>query len=121
MTYSKSKGGKVRGRKTLRKGKSGKRHGNKKAKRTSRRRKARGGDRSYQRPANVNPLVLNKTRAIAKVENYCLSRDGANIEMCPNTIENIRNSINQAKSIKDILIVLDKNNIPYNDLTLISD
>jgi len=121
MTYSKSKGGKVRGRKTLRKGKSGKRHGNKKAKRTSRRRKARGGDRSYQRPANVNPLVLNKTRAIAKVENYCLSRDGANIEMCPNTIENIRDSINQAKSIKDILIVLDKNNIPYNDLTLISD
>ena len=47
MTYSKSMGGKVRGKKTLRKNKSGKRRGSKKARRTYRRRKARGGERDY--------------------------------------------------------------------------
>ena len=43
MTYSKCTGGKVKGKKTLRKNKSGKRRGGKKARRTYRRRKARGG------------------------------------------------------------------------------
>ena len=51
MTYSKSMGRKVRGKKTLRKSKSGKRRGNKKAKRTYRRRKARGGFRGDETPA----------------------------------------------------------------------
>ncbi len=65
MTYSKSMGGKVRGRKTLRKNKSGKRRGNKKARRTYRRRKARGGLRGDV----VSPgLMRYRKKAIEIIE-----------------------------------------------------
>lgn len=117
MTYSKSMGGKVKGKKTLRKNKSGKRRGSKKARRTYRRRKARGGDRSYGRPSSISPLVKNKNAAINHVERFCLSGDGGT-EMCQNTTEIINKRINAAKDIDEIVDILESNNVPSENLML---
>jgi len=116
MTYSKSMGGKVKGKKTLRKNKSGKRRGGKKARRTYRRRKARGGDRSYRRPSSIDPLVQNKNAAIIQVEKFCLSGDRT--EMCQNTTKNIKDRINAAKDIDEIVDILESNDVPSDNLML---
>lgn len=88
-------GRKVRGRKTLRKNKSGKRRGNKKVKRTYRRRKARGGLRG-----DVSPELM-----IYRQQAYGLIKGDLKEEQIT---EEIRNAHNQV----EIYNILEKNNYP---------
>ena len=91
MTYSKSMGRKVRGKKTLRKNKSGKRRGNKKAKRTYRRRKARGG-------RDIDLSLMRFKRAAYTVVN----EEGNNDPNIKKTIDEIRGA-HSYESVSDIL------------------
>jgi hypothetical protein len=99
MTYSKSIGGKVKGKKTLRKNKSGKRRGGKKARRTYRRRKSRGGELDY------DPILRNyKREAVIIVKRQ--SGDDP-------TVNDTVSSINKARTRKAVDNILLENNYSY--------